>query len=148
MESICLWNEARKHKKKAKEKEAKEKRKSVINQKISEEKLKKKEEEMNKVENFVDENIQEAFETLKIYQKCLEDEKKKWLRLKKNMTANNTASVVKNLRKVRPLINCSNFLSPRIGTPTGTVSVPVLPKVNQDKDLDFYFKNSSDQNYN
>ena len=109
MNSIFEWNEVCKHKKKTKEKEAKEKRKSVITQKISVEKQKKEEEEMNKVENFVDENIQEAFDTLKIYQKCLEDEKKKWLRLRKNMTAVSSASIVKNLRKVSFLTSVSNL---------------------------------------
>jgi hypothetical protein len=100
MRSIFEWNSARKYKKKQKEKEVKEKRRSEIVKKASEEKERKKKEEMNRVENFVDENIQEAFDTLAIYQKCLEDEKKKWMRYRNDVTATNSANVVKNLRKV------------------------------------------------
>ena len=101
MHSIVEWTIARKHKKKMKEKETKEKRKSLTNKKITEEKQKKAGEEMKRVENFVDENIQEAFDTLAIYQKCLEDEKKRWVRFRKDITETNASAVVKNLRKVR-----------------------------------------------
>ena len=48
----------------------------------------------------MDEALHEAFETLGIYQKCLQDEQKKWIRNRKAMTAGNTATIVKSLRKI------------------------------------------------
>jgi len=56
--------------------------------------------EASRVDNFVDEALHEAFETLGIYQKCLQDEQKKWIRNRKAMTASNTATIVKSLRKI------------------------------------------------
>ncbi|CAB4068358.1 ATRX [Lepeophtheirus salmonis] len=44
--------------------------------------LKKKESNIVR-ETFLDENITEAFKTLSIYQKCLEDERRRWLKCKK-----------------------------------------------------------------
>ena len=92
------------NKKKIKEKEMLAKKKEDARKKVREEKQKEKElkmkEESNKIENFIDENISEAFDTLAIYQKCLEDEKKKWVRARKQMNANNSALAAKNLRKI------------------------------------------------
>ena len=91
--SISKWYVLRKDKKKNKEKEAKMKKNQEISQK-------KREEEIGKVENFIDENIHEAFDTLKIYQKCLEDERKRWVRNKKNMTPETCSAMVTKLRKI------------------------------------------------
>merc|ERR1719186_780120 len=60
----------------------------------------KEAEETNKIDNFIDENISEAFDTLEIYQKCLETEKKKWLKSRKSMNANNAAVTARNLRRI------------------------------------------------
>ena len=60
----------------------------------------KHEEEISKVENFIDENIHEAFDTLAIYQKCLEDERRKWIRARKSMNATNAATAAKSLRRI------------------------------------------------
>ena len=54
----------------------------------------------SKVENFIDENIHEAFDTLAIYQKCLEDERRKWIKARKSMNANNAATAAKSLRRI------------------------------------------------
>merc|ERR1719319_1432980 len=59
-----------------------------------------KEVEMDKIETFIDENISEAFDTLAIYQKCLEDEKKKWTKSGKCLTANNAAVTARSLRRI------------------------------------------------
>merc|ERR1711953_359411 len=67
---------------------------------MGKEKEAKFEAEASRVDNFVDEAIHEAFETLGIYQKCLQDEQKKWIRNRKTMTAGNTATIVKSLRKI------------------------------------------------
>lgn len=56
----------------------KKKREEAKRKQKEEEKKKKAKEEESKVENFIDENIHEAFDTLNIYQKCLQDEHKKW----------------------------------------------------------------------
>merc|ERR1712226_589359 len=61
---------------------------------------KKQEEEIGKLENFIDENIHEAFDTLAIYQKCLEDERRKWIRVRKSMNGNNAATAAKSLRRI------------------------------------------------
>jgi len=63
-------------------------------------KEKKIESEVGKIENFIDENIHEAFDTLEIYQKCLEDERRKWIRVRKTMNASNAATVSKSLRRI------------------------------------------------
>merc|ERR1711874_353441 len=80
------------------------KKKEDAKKKAREEKQKQKEqkmkEESSKIENFIDENISEAFDTLAIYQKCLEDEKRKWMRARKQMNANNAAVAAKSLRKI------------------------------------------------
>ena len=80
--SLCFrWSaERRKKVKKAQgtpmKKEKKEKEKEALKEdrkRKREEAVKMKhEEELSKVENFLDENIHEAFDTLNIYQKCLE----------------------------------------------------------------------------
>merc|ERR1712083_204468 len=81
-----------------------EKKKTESLKKKVEQKKKEKEaqfeQEANKVDNFVDEAFHEAFETLNIYQKCLQDEQKKWIKQRKNMNPNNTAAIVKSLRKI------------------------------------------------
>lgn len=61
---------------------------------------KKEEEAIGKIENFIDENIHEAFDTLAIYQKCLEDERRKWIRARKSMNCNNAATAAKSLRRI------------------------------------------------
>jgi len=96
MRSISKWYVLRKEKKKLKEKEAKVK----VTKKIVVEKQKKTEAELSKVENFIDENINEAFDTLKIYQKCLEDERRRWVRNKKTMTPDSCAAMAVKLRKI------------------------------------------------
>jgi len=60
----------------------------------------KSNEGMFNIRNFVDENIKEAFDTLGIYSKCLQDEKKRWMKVGKEMDANNAAVTVKRLRKI------------------------------------------------
>merc|ERR1712098_315291 len=79
--------------------EKKRKEAERIKQKEEEKKKKAKEEE-SKIENFIDENIHEAFDTLNIYQKCLQDEHKKWIRIRKSMNPKNAAIVAKSLRKI------------------------------------------------
>merc|ERR1719192_2145140 len=94
----------KKLKKRMKAKLNTEKKKTqVMKQKVEAKKKLKEaafEKEASKVDNFVDEAFHEAFETLNIYQKCLQDEQKKWIKQRKNMTPDNTAKVVKNLRKI------------------------------------------------
>ena len=69
-----IWSTVRKPKLKLKEKEAKEKRKSggARGRGKARAAAEVVEEQQPIIENFVDENIHEAFDTLKIYQKCLE----------------------------------------------------------------------------
>ena len=87
MFAISKWYILRKDKKKTKEKEQKQKTQK-----------KAMEIEEKKVENFVDENINEAFDTLRIYQKCLDDERKRWIKNKKAMNPDTCASIVSKLR--------------------------------------------------
>lgn len=96
MFAISKWTDLRKNKKRMKEKEAKKKAMKRLN----EEKQSKNDEKRQRIENFLDESFQEAFDTLKIYQKCLEDEQKKWQRNKKTMTADTAAVAAVKLRKV------------------------------------------------
>ena len=96
MWSISKWLILRKDKKKLKDKEAKMKE----TKKVNEMKQKKSDAELAKVENFIDENIHEAFESLKIYQKCLEDERRRWFRSKKAMNPDTAASIAIKLRKL------------------------------------------------
>ena len=104
MFSLSKWATEKK-KQKRKEKGTprtpkKEKVKVDKKRKREETQKQKLEEEISKVDNFVDENIHEAFDTLAIYQKCLEDERKKWIKARKSMNANNAATAAKNLRKI------------------------------------------------
>lgn len=113
--SVAKWSADRKNKKRLKDKLKVEKKKSDMVKKNEiekkkreeakrkqkeEEKKKKAKEEESKVENFIDENIHEAFDTLNIYQKCLQDEHKKWIRIRKSMNPKNAALVAKSLRKI------------------------------------------------
>merc|ERR1711892_1374612 len=115
MFAVAKWAAERKNKKRLKEKSKVEKRKSDMSKKNEMEKKKREEakkkqkedekkkkvkEEESKVENFIDENIHEAFDTLNIYQKCLQDEHKKWIRIRKTMNPKNAAVVAKSLRKI------------------------------------------------
>ena len=104
MFSLAKWMVDLKLKKRMKAKLNTEKKKTqVMKQKVEAKKKLKEaafEKEASKVDNFVDEAFHEAFETLNIYQKCLQDEQKKWIKQRKNMTPDNTAKVVKNLRKI------------------------------------------------
>ena len=82
MRLLSLWAAERKRLKKSgrKEKETPKKKEKMMEEKKRkrEEMMRlKHEEEISKVENFIDENIHEAFDTLAIYQKCLEDERRK-----------------------------------------------------------------------
>ena len=81
-----------------------EKKKTESLKKKVEQKKKEKEaqfeKEASKVDNFVDEAFHEAFETLNIYQKCMQDEQKKWIKQRKNMNPNNIAAIVRSLRKI------------------------------------------------
>jgi len=84
-----------------KKNEIERKKREEVKKKIKEEEKKKKtKEEESKIENFIDENIHEAFDTLNIYQKCLQDEHKKWIRVRKSMNPKNAAIVAKSLRKI------------------------------------------------
>jgi len=102
--SLVKWMAELKVKKRLQSKLKSEKKKTEVLKKKAEAKKKEKEvkfeQEANKVDNFVDEAFHEAFETLNIYQKCLQDEQKKWIKNRKNMNANNTAAIVKSLRKI------------------------------------------------
>ena len=104
MFALTQWMAELKVKKKMKEKLKTEKKKTEGMKKRVEEKRKIREaayeKEASKVDNFVDEAFHEAFETLNIYQKCLQDEQKKWIKQRKNMNPNNTATIVKSLRKI------------------------------------------------
>ena len=104
MFSLAKWMVDLKLKKRMKAKLNTEKKKTQVMKQKGEAKKKLKEaafeKEASKVDNFVDEAFHEAFETLNIYQKCLQDEQKKWIKQRKNMTPDNTAKVVKNLRKI------------------------------------------------
>ena len=101
---LSKWMSELKQKKRLKDKLKAEKKKTEQLKRKAEVKQKQKEAifeaEANKVENFVDEAFHEAIDTLNIYQKCLEDEQKKWIKTRKSMTAVNTATVVKSLRKI------------------------------------------------
>jgi len=94
MYSISIWSVQRKAKLKLKEKEKKEKRLQ------QQEKSKQKELSNTKPDNFIDENINEAFDTLRVYQKCLDDERKRWSNKKKVTTADSAALLVSKLKKV------------------------------------------------
>jgi len=83
-----------------KKKEDPEKVKENRKRKREETQKRKLEEEIGKLESFIDENIHEAFDTLAIYQKCLEDERRKWIRVRKSMNANNAATAAKSLRRI------------------------------------------------
>ena len=104
MFAISKWMSELKLKKRMKDKAKADKRKTEVLKKKAEQKMKEKEAkfeaEASRVDNFVDEAFHEAFETLNIYQKCLQDEQKKWIRNRKAMTAGNTAAIVKSLRKI------------------------------------------------
>lgn len=104
MFSMTKWMSELKQKKRLKDKAKAEKKKTEVLKKKAEQKMKEKEAkfeaEASRVDNFVDEALHEAFETLGIYQKCLQDEQKKWIRNRKAMTAANTATIVKSLRKI------------------------------------------------
>jgi len=115
MFAVAKWAADRKNKKRLKDKLKLEKKKSDMLKKNElekkrreaekkkqkeEEKKKKAKEEESKIENFIDENIHEAFDTLNIYQKCLQDEHKKWIRIRKSMNPKNAAIVAKSLRKI------------------------------------------------
>ena len=101
MFNLSKWaTEKKKQKRKEKGTPKKEKMKVDKKRKREETQKQKLEEEISKVENFLDENIHEAFDTLAIYQKCLEDERKKWIKARKTMNANNAATAAKNLRKI------------------------------------------------
>ena len=93
MYSIYKWYSSRKDRKKVKDTKK-------ISKKIAEQKQKKVAEEESKIENFIDENIHEALDTLRIYQKCLEDEKRKWMKNKKKMTVEGAGGMVAKLRKI------------------------------------------------
>jgi len=104
MFALTQWMAELKVKKKMKDKLKTEKKKTEGMKKRVEQKRKIQEaafeKEASKVDNFVDEAFHEAFETLNIYQKCLQDEQKKWIKQRKNMNPNNTAAIVKSLRKI------------------------------------------------
>merc|ERR1711915_467489 len=115
MYAISRWAADRRLKRRLKEKLKIEKKKNEVQRKNEiekkkreaarkkqkeEEKVKKMKEEEGKIENFIDENIHEAFDTLNIYQKCLQDEHKKWIRIRKSMNSKNAATAVKSLRKI------------------------------------------------
>lgn len=104
MFAMTQWMAELKIKKKMKDKLKTEKKKTEGMKKKVEAKRKIQEaayeKEASKVDNFVDEAFHEAFETLNIYQKCLQDEQKKWIKQRKNMNPNNTATIVKSLRKI------------------------------------------------
>lgn len=105
MLTLAKWSAQRKKLKKAGKKETPKKKEKEDKQEEKkrkrEEAVKKKQaEEISKVENFIDENIHEAFDTLSIYQKCLEDERRKWIRARRSMTANNAATAAKSLRRI------------------------------------------------
>eukprot|EP00096_Caligus_rogercresseyi_P000447 TRINITY_DN1090_c0_g1_i1.p1 TRINITY_DN1090_c0_g1~~TRINITY_DN1090_c0_g1_i1.p1 ORF type:complete len:611 (-),score=246.25 TRINITY_DN1090_c0_g1_i1:98-1930(-) len=51
-------------------------------------------------DNFLDDNIGEAFKTLSIYQKCLEDERRRWIKCKKRMDLDAAGAIARNLRKI------------------------------------------------
>ena len=93
MYSIYKWYSSRKDRKKVKDTKKSTK-------KVPEPKEKKVVEEETKIENFIDENMHEAFDTLGIYQKCLEDEKRRWIKNKKNMTVDVAGAMVAKLRKI------------------------------------------------
>ena len=104
MFAVSKWMSELKLRKRMKDKAKAEKKKSEVLKKKAEQKIKEKEArfeaEASRVDNFVDEVFHEAFETLNIYQKCLQDEQRKWIRNRKAMTAGNTAAIVKSLRKI------------------------------------------------
>jgi len=91
MYSISIWLSQRKQKLKQREREQKQKKQQAKNKTLT---------AAAKPDNFIDENINEAFDTLKIYQKCLEDERKRWAGKKRVMVPENAALVVSKLKKV------------------------------------------------
>ena len=103
MYSISIWSSQRKSRQKQKEKEAKQKKQ----QQQSKAKAKSSITIIDNPDNFIDENINEAFDTLKIYQKCLEDERKRWANKKKEMNPENAAAVVSKLKKVYCILDFS-----------------------------------------
>ena len=102
MRLLSLWAAERKRLKRAgkREKETPKKKEKAMEErkrKREETMRLKHEQEISKVENFIDENIHEAFDTLTIYQKCLEDERRKWIKARKSMNATNAASAARSL---------------------------------------------------
>ena len=55
---------------------------------------------MKKPRNFVDENIFEAFKTLNVYQKCLEQERDRWIKNTNTMSVESAVSSCRALRKI------------------------------------------------
>jgi len=100
MLAVSQWSQEKKQRKKMNKSKKMEEKVVKRKNKQEEEKQKKFEEEASKIVNFVDETVHEAFETLNIYQKCLLDEQRRWIRVRKTMNAGNTATTVKNLRKI------------------------------------------------
>ena len=104
MFSLTKWMSELKQKIKMKNKEKADRKKQELFKKKAEVKKKQKEAvfqaEASKVDNFVDEAFHEAFDTLNIYQKCLQDEQRKWIKIRKSMSAANTATIVRSLRKI------------------------------------------------
>ena len=105
MRLLSLWAAERKRLKRAgkREKETPKKKEKAMEErkrKREETMRLKHEQEISKVENFIDENIHEAFDTLTIYQKCLEDERRKWIKARKSMNATNAASAARSLRRI------------------------------------------------
>ena len=50
--------------------------------------------------NFVDENLSEAFKTLNVYQKCLEQERDRWVKSGQQLNVNSATAVCRALRKI------------------------------------------------
>jgi len=86
-------SEIRKEKEKEK-KEAAKKSKNERQQKLAATNV------IKNPKNFVDENISEAFNTLKVYQKVLEQERDRWVKAGQNLNVNSATAVCRALRKI------------------------------------------------
>jgi len=81
-------------------KKEKEKQKKEAAKKAATEKQKRGARLVKDPKNFVDENLSEAFKTLNVYQKCLEQERDRWVKSGQQLNVNSATAVCRALRKI------------------------------------------------
>jgi len=80
--------------------ELKKEAKEAAEKKEKAEKEKKINQMMKRPKNFIDENLAEAFKTLNVYQRCLEQERDRWLKSGQQANLTNGTSICRALRKI------------------------------------------------